>query len=307
MKITEQKLKQIIKEELFSEARSWKSSWRDNKKGVRLPKKPDLYPKNELNIKTAQTIFKYFHLSKIRLGKETFVFNPRIPSSPGWWEDDFTKRISLAPTIAQAIEALQDSGDFHVYAGDVKKDDTDNIETISLKAHFPKCPKSKKNPYSDDFDIIAWLLSLSDDELSPMFRKLGVEKQHYSLFRSAVGASAAQAKSWEDDFGPPQKSEMAKEIEKAYAKDPKQGRLLKSLYHKADNLMDITSRGPKKLPQPFRDMFKMCVPDARETNEFWVTKDVELIYLGQHKAGDTFVELSDSAKIYLGALFNKKK
>jgi len=302
MKITKSRLQQIIKEELFSEARSWKSSWRDNKKGVRLPKKPNLYPKNELNIKTAQTIFKYFHLSSKKLGKETFLFNPRIPQGPMDWEDDFTKRISLAPSIKKAVEALYGGEDFYVYAGDVENDATDDIETISVKAHHSKCPKSKKNPYNDDFSVADWLVTLPDDELSPLFRKIGIKKQHYPMFKLMIKQNSPNA-----DLLPGFK-EDAETVASWWHDHRRDYDALERIYNdllRALQYGDFSS--PKKLPKKIRDKFQMCVPDARKTNEFWAIKTVELIYLGQHKEGDTFVELSDSAKIYLGALFNKKK
>ena len=61
MKITEFQLKRIIKEELLAEAKDWKSSWRDNKKGVSLPAKPKLYQNDEISWQQAKGIFKYFH------------------------------------------------------------------------------------------------------------------------------------------------------------------------------------------------------------------------------------------------------
>ena len=306
MKITKSRLQQIIKEELFSEAGSWKSSWRDNKKGVRLPKKPDLYPENELNIKTAQTIFKYFHLSSKKLGKETFVFNPRIPRGPMDWEDDFTKRVSLAPTIKKAVEALysETGEDFYVYAGDVENDATDDIETISVKAHYSKCPKSKKNPYNDDFSVADWLVTLPDDELSPLFRKIGIKKQHYPMFKLMIKQNSpmsAHLPGYKED----KKTMASWRRDRRTAQDYNNLSMLYKRLKAGLQWGDFSS--PKQLPKKIRDKFQMCVPDARKTNEFWAIKTVELIYLGQHKAGDTFVELSDSAKIYLGALFNKKK
>jgi hypothetical protein len=314
VKLTKSILKELIEEELLSEKR-WMRSWHNNRKGATVPKNPELLPILSygkegydgkhvpwLTDKKAEKIFKYFHLSRRRLGKETFVFNPRVPKTPMDAEDDFTKRVSLAPTIDKAYEALGVGGDFHVYAGDVKSIDTDDIETISLKAHFPKCPKSKKNPYGENFLGIAWLLSLSDEELSPLFREYKVKKQHYLLFREIV----VDALPYHHAVRRRGLGAVSRKALKKAENDPKQHPLLNDLYNKARDLIKKFAFGgePKKLPKSLRDMFKMCVPDAKKTNEFWVTKNVELIYLGRRSYGDG-IELSQGARIYLNALLNK--
>jgi hypothetical protein len=104
----------------------------------------------------AKKMFKYFHLSERALSSTTFDFTPRIPRNTymdlggNTIEDDFTKRICLAPSIKMAFKALGASGGdlmgFYVYAGDLKKDPSDDISTIDVsKIEGPSYTNFKTN------------------------------------------------------------------------------------------------------------------------------------------------------------------
>jgi len=129
-----------------------------------------------------EELFRFFHLSTIKLHKkdDTFTFNPRIPKNPfedadGYViEDDYTKRISLATTINDAIEAIGEPTvtHYHVYACDVESKLDDDIDAISLKMQLGRCDadlSTADNKYGRDFDMYKYLKRnvLSPDKYRP--------------------------------------------------------------------------------------------------------------------------------------------
>ena len=100
------------------------------------------------------SIFKIFHLSSVKLGAEDeHEFTPRVPRFPmqdntgAVIEDDFTKRVSVAPTIRQAYDALMKKGvKLYLYAADSRKLNTDNVKVLDLGAEFEKCRQKLSNP-----------------------------------------------------------------------------------------------------------------------------------------------------------------
>lgn len=114
-------------------------------------------------------IFKVFHLSEVDIkgGK----FTPRIPKAPAQGEDDFTPRISLAPSISKALEALSDSKStiyMSVYAGDLLGVPDDDIEYYDLQARLPKCPKAGKRKYGEPgWSFGEWLKANKQKAISP--------------------------------------------------------------------------------------------------------------------------------------------
>ena len=100
------------------------------------------------------SIFKIFHLSSVKLGTEDeHEFTPRVPRFPmqdntgAVIEDDFTKRVSVAPTIRQAYDALMKKGvKLYLYAADSRKLNTDNVKVLDLGAEFEKCRQKLSNP-----------------------------------------------------------------------------------------------------------------------------------------------------------------
>jgi len=130
--------------------------------------KKDAKSDNTISSMTLKKIFKYFHLSSERLnGNKPFRFTPRTPAIPysdaegNVIEDDFTNRVSLAPSVEKALEALQLSSHqktiLYVYAVDFVEISDDDIPTISLKAHIKKCPRTNASPYGGNFNIRDWL------------------------------------------------------------------------------------------------------------------------------------------------------
>jgi len=72
------------------------------------------------------SIFKIFHLSSVKLAEEDeHEFTPRLPRYPmqdntgAVIEDDFTPRVSVAPTIRQCYDALMKKDKkLYLYAAD---------------------------------------------------------------------------------------------------------------------------------------------------------------------------------------------
>lgn len=123
---------------------------------------------------TLSKIFKYFHISISELNRDQpFTFTPRVPSSPygdingNTIEDDFTNRVSLAPSVDKAIEALEldpsEVGDYELYAIDFLEINDDNIKSVDLKAHLNKCPHTSDMPYNSNFSMKKWLLDKGEN------------------------------------------------------------------------------------------------------------------------------------------------
>ena len=133
-------------------------------------------------------LFKWVHLSADRLGggeQNMFTFTPRIPLTPSAdrqgdvVEDDFTRRISVAPTISQAIKAIGSDylSGFWVYAVDLREDSTDDVDAVDLSQTLPDCDADLSyedaagttQTYSDDgaeYRLSDWLEQVTDEEYS---------------------------------------------------------------------------------------------------------------------------------------------
>lgn len=120
---------------------------------------------NKLN-----SIFDFFHISDRRLSDDDyFIFTPRIPRRPyeDWegniTEDDFTPRISVAPTIENALKAIEGQEEFfegwmHLYAG---------FGPTDAEAKQEDCPETPDQEYDTNFTMSKWLYQkLFDKELS---------------------------------------------------------------------------------------------------------------------------------------------
>ena len=99
------------------------------------------------------SIFKIFHLSSVKLGEEDeHEFTPRLPRYPmqdntGAVIDDFTPRVSVAPTIRQCYDALMKKDKkLYLYAADSRKLSTDDVKVLDLGAEFEKCRQKLSNP-----------------------------------------------------------------------------------------------------------------------------------------------------------------
>ena len=119
-----------------------------------------------IKVDRVEELFRFFHLSEKVLHKRTstFTFNPRVPRTPyqdgdGYRiEDDFTKRISLATTIQNAVDAISQEENlyYHVYASDIESRFDDDIDTIPLKLEVGRCkdtlsiPPNAFNPKNTD-------------------------------------------------------------------------------------------------------------------------------------------------------------
>jgi hypothetical protein len=100
------------------------------------------------------SIFKIFHLSSVKLGTEDeHEFTPRLPRYPmqdntgAVIEDDFTPRVSVAPTIRQCYDALMKKDKkLYLYAADSRKLSTDDVKVLDLGAEFEKCKQRLSSP-----------------------------------------------------------------------------------------------------------------------------------------------------------------
>lgn len=135
--------------------------------------KPKLTDKT-ITIDEVQQHFDHFHLSSKFLGQPTFTFTPRIPPEPfmdgdSVVEDDFTKRISLAPTINNARDAIKDYGATYYYVYAVE--DQSHIKRIA--DNIDDCPKNPPKRYGEKFKLIPWLKKNEPEELETYKAKKG--------------------------------------------------------------------------------------------------------------------------------------
>lgn len=211
-----------------------------------------------ISVRQLEKLFKVFHLSSQRLSKQTdktFTFTPRVPSGPMTAEDNFTKRISLAPNINRAIFSLTSKpakyqkgetyfkNSYDVYAGDLKFDPTDDIPTIKLNVELKRCNKDltyttrsgKTMKYTD----YRWYMPGFID----------------SLKRKEFGVN---------DCGD-------------IVDDNLRRKCFKDLPISAIDPLDLENHGREDL----RDKFYACVPDANRTREEWSLDPVTLYYIGR--------------------------
>lgn len=217
-----------------------------------------------LSIEQLEKLFKVFHLSEDILGDSEytgkFKFTPRVPREPMSGEDDFTSRISLAPNIGRAIYALDSltlkqqkkasHRTYYVYAGDLRSDPTDNIDTVKLNVELRRCNKDLS--YIDAGDGLKRKYSnyRYDTPVSPWswygFRK--------SLMKKEVGVTNCY--------------ELTDDPEK---------------YNKCSSIE--SSSGPLSFANHDRydlmQKFYACVPDANDTREEWALTNINLYYIGK--------------------------
>ena len=124
----------------------------------------------------ASNLFKWFHISGQLLGgdKNLFIFSPRVPMSPARdyfgsvIEDDFTKRISVAPSITDALGALglaavkNRKSSLWVYAADLREDPVDDVSVYDLQSRLTQCDKDLSYQENDGTDTY-WQYSRATD------------------------------------------------------------------------------------------------------------------------------------------------
>jgi hypothetical protein len=239
--------------------------------------------KHYLSVRQIDGLFKVFHLSESVLGDSNesggFEFTPRVPKSPLFGEDNFTKRISLAPNVNRAIYALDTVTakhqkekphaiyrTYYIYAGDLKSDPSDDIDTIKLNVEMKRCNKDLS--YVDPAGY----------------------KRKYSNFQHKVGVSA---KPWdffgfigsirEKEFGVFDCGQLS-DLEKR---------------RKCLDLGTKTTGGPKSLGdlgrEDLKQKFYACVGDALETREEWATEPVTLYYIGKLDLKNQRVEVNEDS------------
>lgn len=116
------------------------------------------------DIKNMSKGYNFFHISNNLLLDEdgkTFTFTPRVPQRPfedGYGkviEDNFTKRISLAPTIEQCLDAIRDNVGY-VYGININE-----AKLINLEAHLENC---LFDDYLNSWYMDKWLKELPKEE-----------------------------------------------------------------------------------------------------------------------------------------------
>ena len=145
--------------------------------------------------------FKYFHLSNKLLSQKTFKFTPRIPREPfegpsGIIEDDFTNRISLAPTIEKAIAAVEYLRP-HLYVGDARAYAGDDIPVINLSQ--TACTQKLGMKYDDNFDMQEWLAKV-DRGLQKQLKGLPPTGVKAKNIQKMIGSLKKQTGSYEDEW-----------------------------------------------------------------------------------------------------------
>ena len=133
----------------------------------------------ELTISNIESKYKYFHLSKIRLlnsDKKTFTFSPRIPFDTYLdidghiIEDNFTPRISLAPTIKYCLHAIENSRPTNLYIYGTNK------------SNFIELNKTCPIGYDDNFTLKGWLDKLpisSYEEIQLLIHNDNIKQEIY--------------------------------------------------------------------------------------------------------------------------------
>lgn len=214
-----------------------------------------------------ESIFKVFHLSRYLLPnseeKGNFTFTPRVPISPMDGEDNFTNRISLAPKINRAIYALDfykksnayKAQNYHVYAGDLKHDYTDDIDTVKLNVELRRCSKDlyyfdkhgKKIRFGSSPDHF-WVSHYADR----------IAKEKFNVDNC-------------DDLTDKNQKEICRKIKSA------------------ETPSDFGAEGFQEIQQKFY----ACVPDAAVSREEWSLKPVSLYYIGEKVMGENKVIVSE--------------
>jgi len=124
-------------------------------------------------------LFEWYHISSSWIGDDVgTVMEPRVPRHPyededgRVIEDEFDPRISLAPTIDKALEALGSAATGHIYAVDIKDKSGDEIETrVPYGSH---CPSSPNNEYGKDFNWEKYARHSGVDPDDDLHREEGV-------------------------------------------------------------------------------------------------------------------------------------
>jgi len=239
---------------------------------------------DRITFEQAESIFKYFHLSWKKLGEDTFTFSARIPNGPAPWEDDFTKRVSLGPTINDCLVAGADGP--YVYAGDLKFTPKDDIPIVDVEETWDDCPYKKfaKKAYRgimSSAEAFQWFLK----EL----RKNGETLYYYSR----------NAKGWKKV----PENDIEKQNSIVYYSLPI------SLEQNGHNYWVFGNDPSISLPEKYQKAWYSCVPDAKITHEKWSPKDVKLMYVGAMDSRNKDIILTDHMKQFLikvGVVFNEE-
>jgi len=140
-------------------------------------------------ISEATKRYKWYHVSQTDLGDE-FTFTPRQPRFPmrgmggSVIEDDFTPRVSWAPCISDAINALggsiKKSSIFYVYA-------TNRLPgEVDVEENFLDAPSSPDNEYGPAFSVGEFIDYAEDEGWSEAMLRSPPESKH-SVIRALKG------------------------------------------------------------------------------------------------------------------------
>lgn len=233
-----------------------------------------------LSFKQLEGLFKVFHLSSEILGDSQytsgFQFTPRVPRNPMTGEDDFTNRISLAPSINRAIFALDGLtikyqtryrmyDHYYVYAGDLKSDPSDDIDTVKLNIELKRCKKDLS--YTDSTGKHRNYTTYDWD-----FEK----DQKPWDFLGYVGAVRKKMLGTDDCYS---------------LSSPEQKRKCLEMRTKVSSPKKFDDVG---MPEE-KEKFYACVADAYDTKEEWALNPVTLYYLGKLDVDKKRVEVDEDS------------
>jgi hypothetical protein len=258
-------------------------------------KRIDISPESTITTRQLESVFKYFHLSRVRLDEDyddpnTFTFTPRIPGMPMSGEDDFTKRVSLAPKINRAIYSLEGIkhkdlankliGKFHLYATN-NQDGAARI--VNLAEHKTRCKKALTYPGG-----------VENPAKVPYFL---THEQIDGEIRWNVGGFA-----------------LRKIIPAFYGEKicyNVEGRRRLECYQVAySNSVKqlVTALDSEEQKTLIKDMFRYCVPDSNLTREHWALDPIKMHYIGRYSPSLDVIDITRGTEIYLNdiGVINKK-
>ena len=239
--------------------------------------------KHYLSVRQLDNLFKVFHLSDSVLGDSNesggFKFTPRVPRQPLFGEDNFTKRISLAPNVNRAIYALDSVTakqqkekphivyrTYYIYAGDLRSDPSDDIDTIKLNIEMRRCNKDLSY-----IDPAGYKRKYSNFQFKP-----SLDAKPWDFFGYITSIR-------EKEFGVFDCGQLS-DLEKR---------------RKCLQLGTQTYNGPKAFGdigrEDLKQKFYACVGDAIETREEWATEPVTLYYIGKLDLKNQRVEVNEDS------------
>jgi hypothetical protein len=264
----------------------WKNFIREEKRII--PKK-DGEKEYLINPKQIESVFKYFHLSELYLlddpESSQFTFEPRVTNKVMSGEDNFTKRISLAPKINRAIYSLDGTTNsmsapqaalnyneyskadknwkpvlykYYLYAAGKRNGEGQSLKVVFPYEHVRKCRKNLS--YKRDGVV---------KTIEYFGNGMGQRSWFYYEFKKTLITKLFDGREYRD------LTLTEKRIYEAISD--------------SFNLNDIVSRFPE-----FKDKFQYCIPDVKVSREIWSLVPIVMQYIGTYYPAVNKITASDS-------------